>query len=92
MTMEKREALVNYCLQFMRVWLPKTRGSAFTADHFGVVALERLNLLEAPDMRLLGAVFQRALRAKLIEPVTVNGVRATVLTRSRHRSPLWMAA
>lgn len=88
----RNEAVINMGIQLLRVWLPKSHGIAFSADHFGAKMFERLALPEPPDGRLLGLIFLRAQKEGLVRKLVIDGTVVTVLTRSKHRSPLWMAA
>lgn len=86
------EEIINRGIQLLREALPRTNGIAFSADHFGVKMFAHLNLSSPPDGRLLGLIFLRAQKEGLVKKVMVNGKPATILTRSKHRSPLWVAA
>lgn len=88
----EKEDWVNTLLAYLTRWLSFSEGVAFTADYFAAEAL--LNGYPEPaDKRYWGAVFQRAVRGKLIKQLVVGGVRVTATNAKGHRrSPMWVRA
>ena len=101
---EKQDALrlnwLRLMEQFIRIMrhsthVDGTRESVeFTAEDLETVAFNTRDIPRPADSRWLGSLFQRAKRDGLIRQVQSDyiGEPVTVLTKSRHRSPLWVAA